>query len=110
MKNKSFNVLIVLCLISFMSYSQTDTPVDDNDVKVSNQKNEIIKTEPHRYGGWYCPDNLNGFPAVDISNWESVPVVNGRMATKEETHNGNIINFCRCFKIPKCKSIRYYHA
>jgi tetratricopeptide (TPR) repeat protein len=105
MKNKSFNVLIVLCLISFTSYSQSDTPVDNKDVKVSNQKNETIKTEPHRYGGWYCPDNLNGFPAVDISNWESVPVVNGRMATKEETHNGASLIFVDALKYPNAKAL-----
>ena len=105
MKNKSFNVLIVLCLISFTSYSQTDTPVDNNDVKVSNQKNETIKTEPHRYGGWYCPDNLNGFPAVDITKWKNVPVVNGRMATKEETHNGSSLIFVDAEKYPNAKAL-----
>ncbi len=105
MKNKSFNVLIVLCLISFMSYSQNDAPVDNKDVEVSNQKDETIKTEPHRYGGWYCPDNLNGFPAVDISNWKSVPVVNGRMATKEETHNGSSLIYVDALKYPNAKAL-----
>ena len=65
----------------------------------------IKKQEPHKYGGWYCPDNLNGFPAVDISNWESVPVVNGRMATKEETHNGISLIFVDDLKYPNAKAL-----
>ena len=50
--------------------------------------------EPHKYGGWYCPDNLNGFPAVDINNWENVPIVNGRMATKDRNSKWNFLNLC----------------
>lgn len=105
MKNKSFNVLIILCLTSLISFAQTDTPVDSKDVAVSNQKNKVKKAEPHRYGGWYCPDNLNGFPAVDISNWENVPVVNGRMATKEETHNGSSLIYVDASKYPNAKAL-----
>ena len=64
-----------------------------------------VKKEPHKYGGWYCPDNLNGFPAVDIQNWESVPVVNGRMATKQETQNGTSLIFVDDEKYPNAKPL-----
>jgi len=77
--------------------------VKSKGAEISNQKNEKIKAEPHRYGGWYCPDNLNGFPAVDINNWKSVPVVNGRMATKEETQNGTSLIFPDTLKYPNVK-------
>ncbi len=105
MKNKLFKVLIVLCLASFTSCLQNNKTVDNKDVEVSNQKNETIKTEPHRYGGWYCPDNLNGFPPVDITNWENVPVINGRMATKEETQNGTSLIFVDTLKYPNAKAL-----
>jgi len=62
-----------------------------------------VDKEPHKYGGWYCPDNLTGFPAVDINNWESVPVVNGRMATKKETQNGTSLIFVDEEKYPDAK-------
>jgi len=75
-------LLILLCLPIF-GFGQLD----------SNKK-------PHKYGGWYCPDNLNGFPAVDIENWESVSVVNGRMATLEETLNGTSLIFIDNQKYP----------
>ena len=84
MTKKTLTTTIILCLITLISYSQNNTAVD---------KKEMKKKEPHRYGGWYCPDNLGGFPAVDITNWRDVPVVNGRMATKEETQNGTSLIF-----------------
>lgn len=103
MKNKIFKVLVVLCLISFTSCLQINKPDDSKDIEVSKQTQ--IKSEPHRYGGWYCPDNLNGFPAVDINNWKNVPVVNGRMATKEETQNGTSLIFPDILKYPNAKPL-----
>jgi hypothetical protein len=64
-----------------------------------------VDKEPHKYGGWYCPDNLNGFPAVDIKNWKDVPVVNGRMATMEETQNGTSLIFVDIEKYPDAKPL-----
>jgi len=64
-----------------------------------------VETEPHQYGGWYCPDNLNGFPAVDINQWKNVPSVNGRMATKDETQNGTSLIFVDSEKYPDAKPL-----
>jgi hypothetical protein len=117
MQNKSLNTLYVLCLITCMSCTQNNTAVKNNQVAEPVEKANIKKQEPHRYGGYYCPDNLNGFPAVDIINWKSVPVVNGRMATKEETQNGTSIIFVDDKKYPDAKHLdikmpklaRYYN-
>ena len=117
MLNKSLNVLFIICLSTSISCSQKNSPVEDNKVEVAAEEVEVIKQEPHRYGGWYCPDNLYGFPAVDINNWKSVPVVNGRMATKEETHNGTSLIFVDSEKYPDAKPLdmempklaRYYN-
>ncbi len=38
----------------------------------------------HPYGGWYCPDNLYGFPPVNAAELASVPAVNGRMPKKKK--------------------------
>ena len=115
MKIKMLVALIVLCLGSVSSYSQNSD--DNKGGEKSNKKAETKKSEPHRYGGWYCPDNLNGFPAVDINNWESVAVVNGRMATREETQNGTSLIFVDAEKYPNAKPLdikmpklaRYYN-
>src|SRR2546421_12940432 len=29
--------------------------------------------------GWFCPDNISMFPPVEITSWNKVPVVNGRL-------------------------------
>jgi hypothetical protein len=80
-------VIILLCL-PMIGFGQLD----------ANKK-------PHKYGGWYCPDNLNGFPPVDIKKWKSVPVVNGRMATKKETQNGTSLIFIDDEKYPNAKPL-----
>lgn len=105
MRNKTIRTLFALSLVSFASCSQNNNAINNVDGEKSNQKAEIVKTEPHRYGGWYCPDNLNGFPAVDISNWDSVPVVNGRMPSKEETQNGTSLIFVDIEKYPNAKPL-----
>lgn len=105
MKNKSLKVLCILCLIPFMSYSQNKTNVENSKVEKPIEKVNTKTQEPHKYGGWYCPDNLNGFPAVDFDNWESVPVVNGRMATKKETQNGTSLIFIDDEKYPDAKPL-----
>lgn len=42
--------------------------------------------EPHRYGGWYCPDNF-GFEPVDIQQLSTVPAIEDRLPTEEELRN-----------------------
>ena len=101
MKYKTLTVLIAFCLTSFASCSQENKTIENNSEEVS----KTIKTEPHRYGGWYCPDNLYGFPAVDIVNWKNVPAVNGRMATKEETQNGTALIFVDTENYPNAKPL-----
>jgi len=103
MRIEAFKAMIILLLISFTSCSQVNKTTDQKEVKTTEIKGEQIKTEPHRYGGWYCPDNLNGFPPVNIINWKNVPVVNERMATKEETQNGTSLIFPDTLKYPNAK-------
>ncbi len=88
-----------------MSFAQNNTTIEDSKVEESIAKGNPKKQEPHKYGGWYCPDNLNGFPAVDIKNWESVPVVNGRLATREETQNGTSLIYVDDEKYPDAKPL-----
>ncbi|MDA9970762.1 hypothetical protein N9E56_02905 [Flavobacteriaceae bacterium] len=88
-----------------MSCLQNNKTVEDKKVEKSTEKVSSVKQEPHNYGGWYCPDNLNGFPAVDISNWRNVVVVNGRLPTKEETQNGTSLIFVESEKFPDAKPL-----
>lgn len=90
MTNKSNIIIGLIIFSSFIACSLNHQANEDgNDSKADESINKIAQEQkPHRYGGWYCPDNLRGFPAVNIAEWDKVPVVNGRMPTKEETENG----------------------
>jgi hypothetical protein len=92
-------------MTTFVACSQSNMPIENDPEEKPLEKVETLKQEPHRYGGWYCPDNLNGFPAVDIKDWKNVPVVNGRMATKEETQNGTSLIFVDLEKYPDAKPL-----
>lgn len=67
----------------------------------TNNKQETA----HNYGGWYCPDNLNGFPAVDLKNWKNVPVVSGRLPTETETRNGTSLIYVDVKEHPTAKAM-----
>lgn len=62
-------------------------------------------SKPHPYGGWSCPDNVYGFPAVDLAEWEKVPVVNGRLPTLEETENGSSLMYFDSDEIPSARPL-----
>lgn len=117
MQNKIFIPLCILCIITVLSCSQNNKTVKNEKAEKPIEKVELTKQEPHNYGGYYCPDNLGGFPAVDINNWNSVPVVNGRMPTKEETQNGTSLIQVDLEKYPDAKPLdikmpklaRYYN-
>lgn len=95
MKKKVYGIIAV-SLICFTSCAQ-------NNSKNKGLKVPSPKTEDHKYGGWYCPDNLRGFPPVDYNNWENVSVINGRMPQKEETQNGTSLIFVDTIKYPDAK-------
>lgn len=104
MKTKMFKITMVLFLFTIIACSQTNKgaqTISHQEIVTVAEKSAV----PHRYGGWYCPDNLNGFPATDIGQWEKVPVVNGRMATKEETRNGSSLIFVDIEKYPNAKPL-----
>lgn len=101
MTNKLLYTTLMIGLLSATSCS--DKEQASCSIKTDNiyaQDLVTVKQEPHQYGGWHCPDNLNGFPAINISQWQNVPVVNGRMPTLEEARNGTSLIFVDMEKYP----------
>lgn len=106
MKRKTFSALTFLVLISFTACSQqVDKKADHQECKAAPKEELVKQKEQHPYGGWYCPDNLYGFPAVNLQDWKEVPVVNGRMPSKEETQNGSSLIFVDQEKYPNAKAL-----
>lgn len=101
-----FNLKQILglgALSFFITCSHNNSASVDSDSEKTIQNETCTNKEPHQYGGWYCPDNLNGFPAVDIANWKNVPVVNGRMPTVEEARNGTSLIYVDSETYPDAK-------
>ncbi len=71
----------------------------------ATEKTESQHREPHQYGGWYCPDNLGGFPPMDIQELAKIPMVLNRLPTKEETRNGSSLMFFDSNEYPNAKPI-----
>ena len=98
-------ICIIVGLWACVSCSESNKSVQKKEVvEVSVKQNDKYKTE-HPYGSWYCPDNLTNFPPVNIKNWESVPVVNGRLPTKEEARNGTSLIYFDPVKYPDAQPI-----
>ena len=72
-----------------ISASETKTVYDLNHVIYSDTKG--IGASGDVFTSFDCPDALD-FPPIDIRNWDKTPVVNGRLPTYEETHNGMSIH------------------
>ena len=90
MKNQFIkNSLVILGACSLFTCSQVNKSDAHTNADTTVNTAYHVPSQPHNFVGWYCPDNLNGLPPVDIANWKNVPVINGRMPTLEETMNGS---------------------
>lgn len=104
MKKEILKKIIVLGGIYLLVACSQGNSADANvDTDTLAQKEDHVSSKPHPFGGWYCPDNLNGFPAVDIANWKNVPVINGRMPTLEEAQNGTSLIYVDPAEYPNAK-------
>lgn len=91
-RHLSLPILLSL-LLTFVSCSSQET-TEEQPEKASEESIEAAskKSEPHRYGGWYCPDNF-GFVPVDIQYLDLVPAIADRLPTEQELNdNMSLIN------------------
>lgn len=97
MMNKTLIGTFLIFLFGCTNAENQPTKEKEND----NNKKETT----HNYGGWYCPDNLNGFPAVDLKDWKNVPVVIGRLPTEAEARNGSSLIYVDTKEHPSAKAM-----
>ncbi len=69
------------------------------------EKDEKAMVTPHPYGGWYCPDNLKGFPPMDIQDLDKIEVIEGRLPTQEEAQSGRSLIYIDPEKHPNAKAL-----
>ena len=99
-------IICVACTQNKASEPEENKSIETEEkVQKQDYNYKTVKVPTHRYGGWYCPDNLRGFPPVDIANWKNVPVINGRLATKEETKSEASLIHVDIEKYPNAKTL-----
>ena len=91
-------VLSIFLVLTACAQDQSTSPTQTK--KETKAVAQARYHEPHQYGGWYCPDNLYGFPPVNIGEIERVPAISNRLPTKEETQTGASLIFIDLEKYP----------
>ncbi|AEV33408.1 hypothetical protein Oweho_2438 [Owenweeksia hongkongensis DSM 17368] len=99
------SLLIVSCgfITACAQQDKANQPEQATDAEL--QTVEQTNASIHPYGGWYCPDNLRGFPPVNVVDLAKIPVVNGRMPTKDETRNGTSLMYFDPAEYPTAKPV-----
>ncbi len=92
-------IIVSTCLVLLFGCTNAENQPTKEITTTNKQKTT------HKYGGWYCPDNLYGFPAVDLKNWATVPVINGRLPTEEETRSEKSLIYIDKVEYPNAKAM-----
>lgn len=71
-----------VCIGMIMS-CEAQTSKKKTEENSSEKEIATVEREPHRYGGWHCPDNF-GFEPVNLQELDQVPAVSNRLPTQEE--------------------------
>ncbi|MCB0401546.1 MAG: hypothetical protein KDD41_05645 [Flavobacteriales bacterium] len=93
-------LVFALSLLSVVGCSDSKSQQEAPEKEASN-----VQKVPHKYGGWYCPDNLRGFPPVNLADWSTVPVITDRLPTREETKTEASLMYIDTEKYPNAKAI-----
>ncbi len=93
-------------MMFIISSCNSQEPVSqDSGTPTEESKNmDSKKKEPHRYGGWYCPDNF-GFVPVDIQKLDEVPAIAHRLPTQEELRDKKSLIDVDTVKYPDAKAL-----
>ncbi len=82
------------CLILCVSCHQKETlEIPETAHPDQEIHGESKYKDAHAYGGWFCPDNLGGFPPLDVQQMDMLTVVEGRLPSREETRNGSSLMY-----------------
>ncbi|MEM9051815.1 MAG: hypothetical protein AAGC47_07170 [Bacteroidota bacterium] len=95
------NTLILFGATAIITSCTGQVATDEAPAEKTKESATQVQTKTqHNYGGWYCPDNLGGFPPVDISDLSVVPVVQDRLPTFEEARNGTSLMYIDTAEYP----------
>jgi hypothetical protein len=105
----AFSSLLFICVLNSC---QNSSNVQAEKLEKDPEANSSIykpvapaNNEPHRYGGWYCPDNF-GFVPVDIQKLKGVPVIADRLPTKQELQTNMSLIDVDIIKYPDARALK----
>lgn len=99
----AITTMLIVLITAACSQTKTEkTGTDESDVNLGPVTDK--KAEPHRYGGWYCPDNF-GFTPVDVQQLSEVPAIAHRLPTEDELHNNMSLINVDTVKYPHAKAL-----
>ena len=97
---------IISLLLIFVSCSGQETAEKHSEVTTEKQTTPVQKKDkPHRYGGWYCPDNF-GFTPVDINKLNEVPAIADRLPTQQELDDNMSLIKVDTVKYPDARALK----
>lgn len=101
---------LISCQAEKTSSTENINPENTENIALACAE-EVISQAPekkkaqHPYGAWYCPDNLHGFPPMDIQDAKNLEVIEGRLPTQEEARSGQSLIFVDSEKHPTAKAL-----
>lgn len=103
MKKVKLSTLLLLLMqgLFLVACGQESLEVKDQEANAPKEDTARSTDKALRgYVDWYCPDNIIGFPPVDVRELDAVPVVANRLPTREETQNGTSLMYIDAAEIP----------
>lgn len=104
-KRFSIHAFSSILLISVSISCQNSNNVQTEKLEKNPEPITSTNSEPHQYGGWYCPDNF-GFVPVDIQKLKEVPVIADRLPTKQELQNNMSLIDVDVTKYPDARTLK----
>jgi hypothetical protein len=103
---KTFFATLLITLTQLTSCAQqpTENPKESTVEEVTIDTKKTYK--PHKYGGWYCPDNFGGFPPMDVQDLDQLSVITDRLPTKEEAKNGTSLMYFDQAEYPEASPLK----
>ena len=105
MNNRLTIPSIISMLLIFVSCNGQEAAKEKTQSSTKESESAVSKKDkPHRYGGWYCPDNF-GFVPVDIQKLDEVPAIADRLPTQQELRDNKSLISVDTEKYPDARAL-----
>lgn len=100
-------IVISTCLLFLFGCTNAENQSTTKETVTTTEKDKecTTKKSTHKYGGWYCPDNVYGFPPINLKDWTNVPVIENRLPTQEEVQTESSLIYIDKVKYPDAKAV-----